>query len=251
MSSRNKRIPDDVPSDYADYADALGLLARIHDREADRELIAGLRGNAIALWLGGFLTTPRAIEAAAAFGRALDEFPEPLGERELDLLAAEYADIYLVHAYRVSPSGSVWLTEDHLERQEPMFELRKWYHHYGVKAPDWRQRPDDHIVHQLQFAVQLIAADESHTRADAARFLDAGLLKWIGEWASRIVTRSASGFYRASAELTAAIVEELRDALARTEGVARPQPDPEPASRAKPVEMNSEGPFFPGQAESW
>lgn len=237
-------------TDYQAFAAGLGLLARLHDREVDSALVAGLRDNAVAAWFGAILVTPEGGEAANAFGAALDALPAPLAASALDGLNVAFADIHLTHGCRASPNGSVWLTEDGLERQEPMFEVRHWYRHYGVEVPDWRQRPDDNLVFQLQFVAHLLGLDEAVPRADAARFLDANLLRWLPEFARRIDRRCDSPFYRAVARLTAATVADLRSALARDTGIAIPEIADAPAGTGASA-AHPERPFVPGQAESW
>jgi len=235
---------------FAEYADALEVLARIHDREADGEFIDGLRENGVAAWLEDLAETPASSRAASRFAAALAAFSDPADSRECEILAVEYADIYLTHSYRVSPAGSVWLTDDNLERQEPMFEVRKWYRHYRVETPDWRKRSDDHIVHQLQFVAFLLRGETDQFLGDAARFLDTSLLKWLPDFAARVDERCHSEFYKSAAELTAALVDELRELLERTSGVLRPQPEPEPKKRKIP-KLPAAQPYFPGQSESW
>ena len=234
-----------------EVATCLDLLARIHDREADAEFLLGLRDNAIGSWLEGVFAGSPASDACGHFSAAVADLPAPLDDITLDKLASEYADIYLTHAYRVSPNGSVWLTEDSLERQEPMFETRKWYDHYGVEVPDWRLRPDDNLVHQLQFVAFLLRHDSDHARGDAARFLDTGLLRWLPHFVDGVVARSSSGFYRATAELTGAAVDEIRDMLARETGIGRPVPVADGTGQDSDKSELAAQAYFPGQAESW
>ncbi|HMQ58407.1 MAG TPA: molecular chaperone TorD family protein [Rhizobiaceae bacterium] len=237
---------------FAPYADCLDLLVRFHDRELDADFLAGIRDNAIGDWLGEILSSRQSRDAIVGLKQALASLPPAPGPADYDRLAAEYAEIYLTHGYRISPNGSVWLTEDHLERQAPMFEVRNWYRHYGVGVPDWRKRPDDHIAHQIQFLALLLRHQSPHAAGDAARFLDANLLKWLPDFTARVAQRCKSPIYRAAATLTAATVEEIRDILQTRAGVARPVPEPEPKRPARATRIpGSEQPYVPGQAESW
>ncbi|MGZ8219633.1 molecular chaperone TorD family protein [Methylomagnum sp.] len=68
----------------------------------------------------------------------------------LDDLAADFAAIYLTGAFGASPYESYWLSDDHLICQDAMFDMRTLYAGAGLKVPDWRMRPDDHLVFQLQ-----------------------------------------------------------------------------------------------------
>jgi putative dimethyl sulfoxide reductase chaperone len=75
--------------------------------------------------------------------------PEDLSPRTINELAADYAAIYLNNSLGAWPCESVWLDDDHLACQQPMFELRKIYAAAGFKVADWRNRFDDHLVLQL------------------------------------------------------------------------------------------------------
>jgi hypothetical protein len=83
---------------------------------------------------------------------ALASLPDSPDAALLDELAADFAAIYLTGAFGASPSESYWLSDDHLVCQDAMFDLRKLYAENGLAVPDWRKRPDDHLVFQLQFS---------------------------------------------------------------------------------------------------
>lgn len=231
------------------FADALHLLARLHDREADPALLDGLRRNAICEWLATALPPGAAAKEATRLGDALTTLSSPLNPADEERLAADFADIYLTHGYRASPNGSVWLSEDRLERQEPMFEARKWYRHYGVEAPDWRQRPDDNLAFQIQFLAHLLRLGEAVPLADAARFLDAGLLRWLPRFVELVDQRAATAFYRSAARLTLTLVDDIRDALERETGIIRPLH--EASANPDTGQKQESAAYFPGQSESW
>jgi TorA maturation chaperone TorD len=235
-------------------AELLGLVIRLHDREVDADLVHALRAADPAPLLEGFLAASNDPGAAEAFCTALTELD--LSQAALDGLAADYADIYLTHGYRIAPSGSVWLTEEHLERQQPMFEVRAWYDHYGLLVPDWRCRSDDHLVHELQFVQHLLGLGDADALTDAARFLDRHLLPWVPDFCRRVEDRAQTGFHRAAARLTRAALDEVRHWLAQATGIApevighafaREQDRARKAAEVKQVAR----PFVPGLAESW
>lgn len=186
----------------------LTLLARLHDREPDAQLLAQLGASAPSSWFALRLKGAGFEEACRLMQAALDETQVDAGQ--LDELASDYAAIYLTHAYRVSPAESVWRDEEGLERQGPMFSVRSWYKHYGVKAPDWRIRADDHLVNELQFVALLLreAKDDEQMR-QAARFLREHPLVWIKEFAGRVVQRCRTPFYAATALMTVDYLDQL------------------------------------------
>lgn len=230
-------------------ADLVDVLIRLHDREVDEALLTGLQNNRAADWFSEFLPHPLGQEAAEAFREALGGCACPLPEGVLDDLAAEYADIYLTHGYRISPSGSVWLTEDHLERQMPMFEVREWYAFYDIVVPDWRIRADDHLVHELQFLSFLLRRNSLVSAKDAARFMDLHVLSWMPEFFAQGRPRLRQDLYRAAFGLSAVLLEALRDRLEQVTGVEREIRAGLPAAASRVPE--EETAYVPGVSESW
>ena len=226
-------------------ADGLDLLARLHDREPDVALISGLRDNPVASWFGLFADQAKADE----FDASIASLPLALDADILDDLAAEYADIYLTHGYRAAPSASVWLTEERAERQEPMFTVRKWYDHYGIKVPDWRIRADDHIVHELQFVVHLLRLGTPVANADAARFLDVNLLPWLSQFTQAALRNCRHRYFASSLELTEATVLSLREILADMTGIQITKAAGQIVQEADSAQYDR--PFVPGVSASW
>jgi len=259
MSAAAEAVTETVAQDSLEVfrelvAEDLMTLAVLHDRELDRERILSLWEVAYDGFFGLRLQSHENREALDLFRDGLTDIPGVLDAGTLDLLAAEYADIYLNNGFGASPIESVWIDEDGLIMQEPMFQVRDWYRRFGLAVPDWRNRTDDHLVHQLQFLSRLLGpeAEEGHL-PEAARFMDEHLLRWIGEFAQRIAQRSSTRLYAGLALLTAAYLEELRELLVELTGEARPSPE-EIEERMKPklsVPVNGPAPFVPGAAPSW
>jgi len=204
------------------------------------------------LSLGLELRSSTGQEALRALAAALAGLPATLDQAVLDQLAADYADIYLTHGYGASPHESVWLDEDHLMRQEPMFQVRAWYARHGLTTGDWRNRPDDHLALQLQFLAHLFALEQGDTLAEAARFMDEHLLRWLPRFARRVAERCRTLFFAALALLTDAYCEELRELLALI--LAEPRPTSEEIEqRMKPARTAPRAPssFVPGQGPTW
>ncbi|MFC1759002.1 molecular chaperone [Planctomycetota bacterium] len=150
----------------------------------------------------------------------------PQNKQELlDELAGDYAAIYLNYSLGVSPCESVWFDEDGLVYQEPMFQVRNIYRHYGLEAEDWRRRSEDHLVLQLLFISHLMGQEGHAPLRDAATFLDEHTLRWIDKFAERVATRCYTSFYGSVALLTAAYLDQLRDCLAEVLGESRPSPE--------------------------
>lgn len=233
------------------------LLALLHDRELDRDTLMNLWRDGFEDFLGLRLETPPAQEALRLFRRGLSDIPTQLDPRTLDILAAEYADIYLNHSIDASPCESVWVDEDGLIMQEPMFEIRDWYKRFGLTVANWRIRPDDHLVTQLQFIGFLLEGEATAARLEEiACFLDEHLLRWIGDFGARVESRCQTRLYGGLARLTAAYLEEFRDLAAQVLGSPRPSAE-EIEERMRPkreilgIPVAGPAPFAPGGGPGW
>ncbi|MCP4385809.1 MAG: hypothetical protein GY798_31105 [Hyphomicrobiales bacterium] len=230
----------------------LRLLARLHDREPDSELLNRLRQTPFQSRLALILRGERSIASLAAFDAALSDGPESIERPYLDRLAVEYTDIYLNYARRVSPLESVWLTDDNLARQEPMFAVRGWYEHYGLAAENWRLCPDDHLVLQLEFLATLCESANLVAIVDAGRFLDAHLLRWLPQFATAVAERSNEPYWSGLAITTDAYVDELRDLLVEITNEPRKAALADEAAPKFPDPQDEEAAAYaPGAEPSW
>ena len=179
-------------------------------------------------------------------------------DTQFDELACDFADIYLHGKFHSSPQESVWLDDEELVCQQPMFEVREWYARHGLEVPNWRKMADDHLVNQLLFVAFLLekSSTESNPQllAEAARFLDEHLLRWLLPFAQRVAQRCATAFYAELAQETAVYVEHTRDLLAEILGVPRLNHEEiEAQLRAQQLAESRPQPvkFYPGVAPSW
>jgi TorA maturation chaperone TorD len=189
--------------------------------------------------------------------QGLHDIPIDLDQKTLDILAAEYADIYLNFSLHTSPCESVWVDEDGLTMQDAMFQIRDWYARHGLAVENWRMRSDDHLVTQLQFLAYLLEGNPGLERlGETARFLDEHLLRWIGEFAERVSARCKTRLYAGLAALTAAYLDEFRDLAAELLDSPRPSAEEieermRPKQTAPGIAVAAPGPFVPGTAPSW
>jgi len=235
-------------------AEDLLALAALHERELDRELILALWRDCYEDFLGVRLQGEEGMEAIAMLRLGLTDIPTDLGQEALDRLAADYADIYLTYGLRASPCESVWLDEDNLTRQMPMFQVRDWYRRFGVEVKDWRTRTDDHLVNELRFLALLLEWGEGEAPLEeVARFLDEHPLRWIGQFAERVAVRCDTRFYAGLVLLTAAYLDELRDLIVAILGAPRPTPEgiAERMRSSDQASVEVEGPYVPGAAPTW
>lgn len=249
MSSPPPVMSENERADAAVFAAAvaadLEMLAALHDREPTEAIVQAVQKAPLEQQFALVLGSEPALAAFAAFALAVDGLPKPVTEAALDELAAGYADVYLRYTYRASPEESVWLNEEGLRRQEPMFAVREFYRRHELAVADWAKRPDDHLVIELRFLARLMQRADL---AEAVRFLDAHPLTWVKRFAIRLVQAEAPNWYAALALLTASYLEELRDHLTTLTGVERSMAQ---AERKIEAASSDAGPYVPGIAPSW
>ena len=129
-------------------------------------------------------------------------------------------------------------------------DVREWYSHYDIAVPDWRRRADDHLVHEFQFVAFLCRFGTVVGALDAARFLDAHVLPWVPDFCRQGLVHIRQPLYRASFELTLAVLEELRDRLEEETGLARAVASA-PGRKGRRTPDEEDAPYLPGLAESW
>lgn len=231
-------------------SDDLELLARLHAVELDQVTIENLAHAHFpySLTLNGDERHPDK-PIFPVVERGLQEISA--SQVSLDQLAADFAAIYLNVSYKASPNESAWIDEDHIERQEPMFEVRNWYLKYGLSIQDWRLRQDDNLSLQLLFISHLLRMEKIPFQ-DVAHFMDYHILRWIGKFADQIFNRADTAFYACLACLTSDYLEELRDLIAEVESKPRLSKEEIELSLQKPKEKIDFDPLFYSSHEgSW
>jgi TorA maturation chaperone TorD len=236
-------------------ADDLDQLIRLHDRELDAETLAALHAAGFPGGLSLIAADEAGAAAHAGMAGALAGIPDPVPAAMLDELAADYAAIYLNNAFGASPYESVWLDDDHLACQQPMFELRDIYAAAGLKVSDWRTRYDDHCVLQLQYLRHGLATGAVNGD-DLANFIDEHIGYWFPDFARRVAAFCGTPFYAALAGLTDAWLRALRGLLEEMYGCPVPAREEVKAriERKLRLEKAEVAPirFMPGaQGPSW
>jgi TorA maturation chaperone TorD len=246
-------LNDEVGAALAEDAATLALL---HDAELTPSVLGELSQVGFPANLGLTPVGEMSLGSFQMMRVAVSSLPAAADATLLDELAADFAGIYLTGAYGASPSESYWLSDDHLVCQDAMFDLRTLYAEHGLAVPDWRKRPDDHLVFQLQFlARRLDAAAGGDDWRALARFLDYHLLRWLPDFAGRVAERCDTMFYAGLAMLTNAWLQQLRDLIA--EGLGEPRPSREQieaslGSQREPEVAAVPMAFMPGAAgPSW
>jgi len=229
-------------------AEDLLLLSTLHDVEPGKELLSLLRKDGFLQALGLRLRSEKGLNSLEFFDHTLKSLPDNIDSETMDELAADYASIYLNYGIKASPEESVWLDEENLVCQNSMFQVRSCYERHGLGVEDWRIRPDDHLVLELQFIQFLFetGSDEECLR-EVAQFMDEHLLRWLMQFATRVSTRCETAYFAGTALVTAHYCEELRDLLATILEEPRPTPE-EIDERMQPLRPVEEVPqqYVPG-----
>ncbi len=203
-------------------AEDVSTLAVLQDRELSPIVLAGLQELEFPHNLGLLPADDISRRAFSMMREVVASFPPAPDTAFMDELAADFAAIYLTGALGASPYESYWLSDDHLICQDAMFDMRALYAGAGLKVPNWRLRPDDHLVFQLQFLARLLAkAGKEDDWRSLAHFLDYHLLRWLPDFAGRVVNRCGTPFYAALALLTDVWCRQLRGLIERHLGEAR------------------------------
>lgn len=249
MSGAREPVPDRLAVFGALTGEDLRLLSALHASEPCKEGLQGLLESGFPFNLGLILNTAPAGQAMEQLHQALrDMAGEGFSRRLLDILAVDYADIYLTHAFSASPQESVWFDEEGCICQQSMFQVREWYRRHGCEAENWRILADDHLILQLAFLGQL---QRTGMFSEAARFLDEHLLRWIAQFAERVAGRCATRYFAGLNGLTAVYLEELRGHLEKILGEPRPAAE-EIQRRMELAGLRAEPiAFMPGAAPGW
>lgn len=229
-------------------ADDLETLALLHDSEPDATLLGALKAFDFPHNLGLRMSDPEAARIADGLAMVIAAMPEQPDEAVLDDLAADFAQIYLTYGIRAAPTESVWLDKENLERQQPMFAVREHYRRHGLQVVDWARRSDDHLVTELRFLAHLLRQPDDEALPEAARFLDAHLLRWMPLFASRVAQRCDTEYFAGLAMLTDSYLTELREVLAALTGLPRPSAEEleqqvAPAITLEELELPVSGPL--------
>ena len=240
-----------------ELATDLDYLVWLHDQEIYPEKLKQLGDFRFADDMALLLDFKPDIAACNQLDAELDTLKEADNSLVFDSLAVDYAAIYCNYTYRASPLESVWLDEERLTHQGPMFDLREIYAEYDLEVKNWRTRSEDHLVCQVQFIAHLLRIDglDKDRLETVARFYDEHLYRWLGDFAETVSSRCKSDFYKLVARVTYVFMEGLRNCIAQMIGQPRQtieQIEARLAGREDPGDTTHELKFMPGgHSPSW
>lgn len=237
----------------------LRLLADLHASELTPEQMHGLQSLRFPEPLLLDIPDQDFQLAVHVLQTTVQEWPQEPPASMINALATDFASIYLNGSLHAHPSESVWLDDEELTCQQPMFEVREYYQRHGLAAPNWRIMADDHLVNELLFVAHLLeqASDSPAQQPllqETTRFMDEHLLRWLLPFGRRVAQRCATPFYASLALLTALYAEHIRNLLADILEVPRESHETiEARLKAQRISAATPQPmqYFPGAAPSW
>jgi TorA maturation chaperone TorD len=251
VTAEAKALTEDGKTLALTAADDLWLVCALQDRELDAAMVKTMAGKPASAWFALLHGDEEFGSGLTLLEQAVRELTSEGQAPQFDALASDYADIYLTFGKRVAPNESYWMTIEHLERQEPMFQVRDWYKRYGLTTGDWRLRPDDHLILEMQFVATLLERATPPSLGDAAQFMDQHLLPWAIEFYRSIAARADTAYYAGVALVSLSTLEAVRTVLTQLTGRASERallPEDRPTSTEPDPEFAS---FMPGAAPSW
>jgi len=118
------------------------------------------------------------------------------------------------------PYASVYLSEDHLLYEKPVWDVRRFYEKLNLSVNPMNREPDDHIGFELYCLSFLCrnaanAAEEYDTKkfdgyqTALKEFLSDHLNTWLDSFLSLVKEKAQTSYYRGVAFLTSGLVESL------------------------------------------
>lgn len=244
MTSKIRKEENEINDFAICVADDLNLLSAVQRTELTKDTIRQLQELVFPLNLNFVLKDK---QVTRYVGDTLNEINQNLNKETLDELAVDFANIYLVHTYQASPYESVWLDEESLMQQQPMFDIKKEYDKHNLQF-DEQERYADHICLQLDFIAFLMnKAQTNEALNDVGVFMDNHILRWVKLFSGRVAKHALTEFYASFVILTTIYLEELRDLIEEITGIQRVNPELEKKQVFEDIPMK----FIPGVAKSW
>jgi len=205
-------------------SDALGLVARVFEREPTGESMAQMGGRLAAI-------EPWAQERGGKIAKAVDQLRRLIGtatesgelDSVIETLDVEYATLfYGVGADPVFPVESVHRGSEHTLYERPFFEVTDCFKRNGFEGIEGFTEPNDHIANELAFlsflygeAAESLGNGEAglcESKVDAARaFEREHLAAWGGDFAGRVMGIAKTRYFIDAAMLLDGYIEEHLD----------------------------------------
>ncbi|WP_462411885.1 TorD/DmsD family molecular chaperone [Neobacillus sp. Marseille-QA0830] len=149
-------------------------------------------------------------EIHEAGGGLLGQFFYCLSEDQIHQENEEYHRLFLGPGLMAAPPWeSYYRNKDHLLFEECMYQIREFYHQYGLQNVSENREPDDSLLLELEFMIFLSEQCLQQTNLEALEpfvatqidFLNDHLLIWIPLFCERIIKNTTSQLYLGAAML--------------------------------------------------
>lgn len=172
-------------------------------------------------------------EILSNFLEGIDWDAKAMDELLLDL-ARDFCYFFLIGVESVPHSESVYLSPDHLEKQEPRDEVLELYRQVGFQISEDFKEPEDHIALELEFMARLshliMVALDADNYEDAnvlidtrKRFMEEHLVKWVPafcKFLGEAAQKKGSPFYEGIAYLTSGLINEDYESTKEHDAIA-------------------------------
>ncbi|MDP4083607.1 MAG: molecular chaperone TorD family protein [Bacillota bacterium] len=145
------------------------------------------------------------LEEMGKGGQLLHHFFLSLTDEKIKAEKEEYSRLFLGPGPIRAPLwASFYLSKDHLLFDESTYQVRKFYHQYGLQYIKENNEPDDHLLLEIEFMVSLIDSCSEETDrfqinrllADQIYFLTTHLLPWIPAFMKTVIKNTESQLYK-------------------------------------------------------
>ncbi len=209
MSASPAGTADDLATQLVAHSLACAFLSRLTYEEPSAELLGDLTAEGLPDAWSVRPQDPGIVDGLALLHEALSTW----GPTEVAGLRRDYRRLFVGPGKVLAPPWeSVYLSADHLVFDKQTSAVRGLYAQFGLRAPNLRREPDDHLGLELAFMVHLgTSAIAALERADEGAlssllgaqraFLGEHLVRWAPACFARIEEHADTAYFRGVARL--------------------------------------------------
>ena len=160
---------------------------------------------------------PRFILAASMLRNSCSDNSQCVGK-----IRSDFNRLFNSNSSSLAPAyESIYKEIDNMMSGKEQFEVKKFYHSYGLTSKFKDVTPDDHLGTELLFLTMLIdkylSYDDRFCKAEMKseirRFLQQHLLSWVPVWNERVQANSQTECYKGIGTLIHACAEDIYQVL--------------------------------------
>lgn len=153
---------------------------------------------------------PQELQEIHEGGKILSSFFKKLSKEQISKEQEEYQRLFVGPGpLGAPPWESYYRSKENLLFEKWTYQIREFYHRFGLKSIKENNEPDDHLLLELEFMVylsDLFLEENSNEKlieliTTQITFVENHLLKWIPSFCNRIIENTNSQLYLAAAML--------------------------------------------------